>query len=478
MYNRIYLLAILLVVYSTQASASSLSATAELAYQEGLFYQRTDGNLDRAMAAYDRALEAATDAEDGNLVESILLRRSEVFRLQGRSTELESTIAAFRKKTEAKDAVLGPARFFPPQSEVIIHIDLTKLWAAPILNDLGIKEEIKIDNLDQITALLGLDPLKDLNQVTIGLNLPEDENSLPKHWLIQVKGNLKKFDPVKLVESQKKELTNMVLKTLTIHGVKVLSYRIPLDQDPKQMMTVGLARLDDTTVLAGDLKGLEYTLAARAGKNPGLRANPKLVQITSRIPNDATFWVAGTLKKVMEKIGKLDDIPFLPANLPELEGALLIGTLTENVSVSATTWVADKKSAKMFGDILAGLLALAHLAPVDEPLAKEAINSLKVKTEDRQITVSASLPGKLIASAFHEDKPEIETRRITMKVGVQKIMSFAATKRLSIGNPKVADVKSVGKDKFILFGVGAGETNMLIERRDKPTLSFDIVVTK
>ncbi len=199
MYNRIYLLAILLVVYSSHASASSLSATAELAYQEGLFYQRTDGNLDRAMAAYDRALEAATDAEDGNLVESILLRRSEVFRLQGRSTELESTIAAFRKKTEAKDAVLGPARFFPPESEVIVHIDLTKLWAAPILNDMGIKEEIKIDNLDQITTLLGFDPLKDLSQVTVGMNLPEDENSLPKHWLIQVKGNLKKFDPVKLV---------------------------------------------------------------------------------------------------------------------------------------------------------------------------------------------------------------------------------------------------------------------------------------
>ncbi|MBW1873390.1 MAG: hypothetical protein JRJ19_15075, partial [Deltaproteobacteria bacterium] len=255
MYTKIYLLAIVLVVYSSQASARSLSATAELAYQEGLFHQRTDGNLDRAMAAYDRALEAATDAENGNLVESILLRRSEVFKLQGRSTELESTIAAFRKKTEAKDTVLGPARFFPPESEIIVHIDLTKLWAAPLLNDLGIKDEIKIDNLDQLTGLLGFNPLKDLRQVTIGANLPEDENKLPKHWLIQVKGNLKKFDPVKLVESQKKQLTNLVLNTRPIHGVKVLSYRLPRDQDPKQMMTVGLARLDDTTVLAGDLKG-------------------------------------------------------------------------------------------------------------------------------------------------------------------------------------------------------------------------------
>ncbi|MBW1811028.1 MAG: pilus assembly protein N-terminal domain-containing protein [Deltaproteobacteria bacterium] len=478
MYTKIYLLAIVLVVYSSQASARSLSATAELAYQEGLFHQRTDGNLDRAMAAYDRALEAATDAENGNLVESILLRRSEVFKLQGRSTELESTIAAFRKKTEAKDAVLGPARFFPPESEIIVHIDLTKLWAAPLLNDLGIKDEIKIDNLDQLTGLLGFNPLKDLRQVTIGANLPEDENKLPKHWLIQVKGNLKKFDPVKLVESQKKQLTNLVLKTHTIHGVKVLSYRIPLDQDPKQMMTVGLARLDDTTVLAGDLKGLEYTLAARAGKNPGLRANPKLVQITSRIPENTTFWIAGTLKRVMAKIKELDELPFLPKNLPELEGVLLTGTLTENVSVSATTWVADKQSAKMLGDILAGLLALAHLAPVDEPLAKEAINSLTVKTEDRQITISARLPGKLIASAFHENQPEIKAKQIVMKVGAQNAMSYPGISKLIVGDPKVADIKLVGKDSFILFGVGAGETNMLVKRRDKPDLSFQIVVTK
>ena len=99
---------------------------AKLAYQEGLFFQRTVGNLEKALKSYDRALEAATKAEDPGLLESILLRRAECFKLLGKDNQQQTTIAALQKETRAEAARLGVARYFPPESDMIVLFFLSE----------------------------------------------------------------------------------------------------------------------------------------------------------------------------------------------------------------------------------------------------------------------------------------------------------------------------------------------------------------
>jgi type II secretory pathway component GspD/PulD (secretin) len=84
--------------------------------------------------------------------------------------------------------------------------------------------------------------------------------------------------------------------------------------------------------------------------------------------------------------------------------------------------------------------------------------------------------GSLIGPQALQAKDKTTERLIQMEVGEQKTMSFKDTLRVSIGNPKVADVKPLGDDMFLLYAIGPGATNLVIFRKDRPELDFRIEV--
>jgi Flp pilus assembly secretin CpaC len=49
-----------------------------------------------------------------------------------------------------------------------------------------------------------------------------------------------------------------------------------------------------------------------------------------------------------------------------------------------------------------------------------------------------------------------EPRVVRMVVGEQKSMSFQGITKVTVGNPRVADVKIIGSNSFILFATGTG----------------------
>lgn len=74
-------------------------------------------------------------------------------------------------------------------------------------------------------------------------------------------------------------------------------------------------------------------------------------------------------------------------------------------------------------------------------------------------------------------KAQARVRAIRMQIGQDKGMSFTGTTRVNISDPKVADVKPLGGDAFFLYAVGVGKTRLEVERKQRPTLVFDITVT-
>jgi hypothetical protein len=472
---------VLLALPLSASAATSHLVTARLAYQQGLFLQRTTGDLNKALSAYDRALEAATDAEDGELVEDVLLRRSEIFKLLGRPEELQTTIAALRKKSAVDDAKLGPATIFPPECEFVLHIDLQKLLSSPLLSKIANDTTFNIDdqNLDQIKSLLGFDPLHDLSTLTVGFSLSDNEEMPVEHWIVRIAGKFGKFNLPSLIEAKKKELKSFLLKTRTIQGVEVTLFRIPLDQDPKHMQTIGIARPADDTVLAGDLRSIERTLAAWAGKAPGLRANTKLMRMLSRLPTGTSFWLAGNVERVLKKVkGKLGKLPMMPDKLPEIEGLLLTASLANDLTISASAWAADAQSAGLLGDLLRGIAALAQLAPIEEPLVKKAVRSITVDSKDLQVSVSATLPAELLDQAIeeHQGKAKIKKVHLVMKLGEKRTLSFAGITHIKVVDSSVADVQSTGSDKFNVKAIGKGKTTIKVSRQGKPGLVVKLKV--
>jgi len=470
---------LLLIAGSARATTNNIVA-AQQAYQEGLFLQRTIGDMAKALAAYDRALKAATDAEDADLVESVLLRRSEVFDALGRSVELQTTIAALRKEPTNEGPDLGPAAFFPPELDLLLHIDIQGLLKSPLIESLGVDAEIGGEDIEKLKEVLGFDPMKDLQSATAGVTLSDNEDMPVEHWVLQLRGRLGKLDLEKVLKMQGAKaggVENFVVKTLSIHGTKVLSFRVPLDQDPKQMMTIGFAQPESDMFLAGDLQAIKRTLAARAGKATGLRANQSIMHVISRVPDGSSFWMAGTVQKILSELEELGNLPGLPAGLPKIDGVLLAGTLAEDIHVSATAWTPDKQAASLLGDILQGLLAIAQLAPIDEPLVKKVISSLGVETAEHQVSVSLTVPGELVMQHSPE-KTEKTVRRLVMKIGDRRSVSFPGVESLLIENPKVADIDKRKGDRVSVKALGEGETTLCVKRKGKSDISMHIKVVR
>lgn len=69
-------------------------------------------------------------------------------------------------------------------------------------------------------------------------------------------------------------------------------------------------------------------------------------------------------------------------------------------------------------------------------------------------------------------------RVVKMQVGEDKGMRFKGMTRVTIHDPRVADVKPVASDAFLLYATGAGKTRLEVERSRGPGLVFEIIVSE
>ncbi len=89
------------------------------------------------------------------------------------------------------------------------------------------------------------------------------------------------------------------------------------------------------------------------------------------------------------------------------------------------------------------------------------------------LLLTATLLVPAVAAAGKPDAP----KELTMKVGEQQRMTVTGVKRLSVSNPKVADVKPAGDDSFTLMATGTGTCTLTVDREGRPQMTFLIKVT-
>ncbi len=71
-----------------------------------------------------------------------------------------------------------------------------------------------------------------------------------------------------------------------------------------------------------------------------------------------------------------------------------------------------------------------------------------------------------------------ESRQIRMSLGEQKKMTIKGITKVTVGNPQVADIKTIGPNSFILFATGAGKTTLMVMRANGTSIQFNISVSK
>ncbi len=413
-----------LTVY-TQASGlqpnQPFEVSAGLLYQQGLYYQYTLGRLDAALEAYNQALALSDRESNQSLNDLIHLRQGECLQLLGRSKEHQVVLAALREGKSSTVYSQDFTKYFPPETDLMLQLDLESLRTSPLFKKIVVMGEHDKKELDQITSVLGFDPLTMLSRLSAAVSLSDDRQMPLEYWLVVGEGNLEGFKPNGIIDGlrqsmqvavksknpkskiDQKKIFGDVSKT-RLHGVEVWSVAIPAEKKKKTgSMMIGWAKLDDRTVVTGDMVSMRHFLAAKAGKSPGLMANQKLSKLGPLAAGKSSFWLAALPTEIMLKV---DDIKesLGTANLPALDMVLLSGDMDKDVRATAVVWTADNESAKNLSDIARGLIALAQMVRTEEPLVDRLLRSLTVDTEERKVVVSVVLPGELLTKPDELEK--------------------------------------------------------------------------
>ncbi|NMB74242.1 MAG: hypothetical protein GYA21_03830 [Myxococcales bacterium] len=498
-----------------RAGAPADAAAAEEAYYLGLYLQRARGDLDGARRALDKVLALNPEPNSGALREEALRRKAEIERWQGKSRQASVTLAA-AKPASAVEA-LGPARFFPPQMELVAQVRLADLLASPLVKQLEVTKQIPTQELEKVTTALGINPLKDIQRLTLAATLPEksefsltlsdeDEQREParahghaakasasthiqlarQHFLVVAEGRLAGFkadEVLKLMRSVESPGGTPV-ESARIQGVPVSVLTL---EDEGQKIRLGLCRLDDGALVLGDLQSLEEMLAARAGQKPGLRDNPVLQSLIDGVKPDTMVWVAAPAQKILDSAREIRDLLKIGDRPLALRGLLVTSHLGSDLALRATVSTEDAQSAQVLSDIAKGVVALAQFAPVEKPQEKMILKSLKAESREREVTVAVTVPGELIREHAAEGEAGVavvRTERIVLRVGgdepalAHPELPTGSIAKVVVADPKVADVTVQADGGLKLRGVGPGDTQLRVIRKDGTPVAFQIRVVK
>jgi hypothetical protein len=312
------------------------------------------------------------------------------------------TVVTLAFMSQAGAASLPEAlRHFPPGADVLVGIEAKEILNAPLVKALRAKGEIHIESADLKRAqeILGFDPLKDVERLTLGLAVTDDEEMPVKDWLLVLRGDFAGFQLDALAGLLEKEAgpeaAKLKTRTEKIHGQEVRLIRVP---DKKVPMDIGFVRPSTNTLVLGSREYLRSYLSARAGKTRALSPATGLGKIASRIPKDASFWVAANPEHFAGHFDKKRSRHGHLKKFPQIENLLVSGRLDKDLYLTAIAQTADKETARNLGDACRGLLALARLLPHDEPKLTELVDRTSLNTSDREVTLKATLPGKWIES--------------------------------------------------------------------------------
>jgi hypothetical protein len=427
------------------AASPSLAQTdpAEDAYQNAQYLQWTRGDLGPALESYK-----TLGATKGVRSEAALLRQVECLGWAGRSDEGHKAVAALMSPDDPALARLGQVRFFPAESDLILHLDLRALGLSRALDALRFKwvgtpgdEQEPASVLHNPFDELGLDG-HDLHRISLGLSLAKDDSAAVGHWVARIEGRLGNLreDVVErlvrwlacqvsagamdasglMLDQTDQGLLVMELDKAccdrkglkiessrsTLHGRSVLWVSVEGPRIPASGFSLGLVRVDSDTILLGERRSLTWTLAAMAGERVGLRASSRLWSLARQLPDELAqpgLWIALVPDEIMLQAQRVLAVLGWGEAPPGMWGIIISGRLQGELLLEAKAWAADEKSALTVADLARGGLAILRMTTASsasqDPQIKRIVDSLKVDLSGRRISATARIPKSMIQPA-------------------------------------------------------------------------------
>ncbi|HEX4608543.1 MAG TPA: hypothetical protein VH092_10090 [Urbifossiella sp.] len=290
-----------------------------------------------------------------------------------------------------------PDRLLPPDADVVVSVNVRQVLESDIVKRYALenlKQTLQGNDAQALLRDLGLDPLKDVDRVVIGLS-GKDETDFK--YLVVVHGT---FDPEKLykaAEAQTRKDANHF--AMVKDGSDVMFKYTPDDGNPLYGTVVD----DKTVVLSGDKKGITTALAVPPKGKAAL--DRQLSSLIGKMDDKATVWVAGLANGRLDK-AKLKG-PAANPGVQSLVGNLQTGTLVVRVEKDVNLLIGlgmkdvftAEDANKTVGELLQTVKGALPFLAANDPKLKALIEpskSLKSEVKDQTVVITGKLSGDAI----------------------------------------------------------------------------------
>jgi hypothetical protein len=292
-------------------------------------------------------------------------------------------------------------KLLPTDSEYVIYFNVKQILESDIVKKYALeqmKQALQGNDAQKVLTELGLDPLKDIDRVTIGATgtTPEDTKGL-----IIVTG---KFDPDKLYKAAEAEARKDADKFSMIKDGKDVLFKFQPENGNPVYGTV----VDDKTVVLGSDKKMVTTAlaAATAGKPAGVSKD--VAALVGKMDAKASMWVVAVTKGKLDKVrlpGGPGGNQKIQEQIAGLDNVTVTLRVTGDVSLDVNLGMKDDAAADEMGKTVEETLGqvrgfLPIIAANDDRLKPlvEVAKTLKSEVRSRVVTINAKMSGAAIGN--------------------------------------------------------------------------------
>lgn len=300
-----------------------------------------------------------------------------------------------------------PDRLIPPDADTVAVVNVKQVLGSDVVKKYALeqlKQVLDGQDVKKILTDVGLDPLKDVDQVVVA---SADTSRRGAKLLVIARGA---FDPDKLIrtaEAKAKELPDRF--AVVRDGNATLIRFTPDGGDP-----VFAAVPDGKTVVASNEQKVVAAAVAAAGAARPAAVKKELAELIRTADDKASLYVVSVLA------GKFDGAALPGAEnfpvkldalnkvLPKLEAASVAVNVGADVTATMTLRMADDASAKdmqaAVDDLLKQVKPFVQLAAATEARYKpllDVLASVKTAARSKEVTVSGKVTGDDIAKILN-----------------------------------------------------------------------------
>jgi len=301
----------------------------------------------------------------------------------------------------------------PAETENVIYVNFRQIIDSPIIKKYALdqmKQALQGEEAQKVMQTVGLDPLKDIDELTGGF-WGEDANT-PKGLFI-LSG---KFDPVKLFNAADAEGKKNPDKVAIVSEGKYRFVKLTnegANGPTAAFKEIYLAVANEKTILAGTDKEILVKTMGRVEANESKPAIKKaLGALLVKMDSKASFFMCGLSDP--NKIGDIppnplfDDPAKLKKHLEKMENMAMTLRIGDDVGLEAAIGMKDSGAADEFAatidDMLGKIRAFLPLIAGQQQNLKALINdlnkNLSCKAKDKEVKITLTLSGKSIAAAL------------------------------------------------------------------------------